>query len=112
MADAVLCPRCCKFKATTITLSHKERGIVYQGCSDCLIGELDVLSSFRAPQCSTCGTTKVSVIFDNGAKRLECPGHVRSRGLLGSALKFLETPGDVAAAALKTNIGDVLGIKI
>jgi hypothetical protein len=98
-----LCPRCGRFKTDSISLSHVQRGIVFQGCSDCLIGELDVLATHRAAQCSTCGSAKSVTLFGNGVQRLECPVHVQGRGLLGKTLQVLTRlhdhgspfPGDV-----------------
>lgn len=89
-----LCPRCGAFKASLITLTHTARGIVFQGCGDCLIAELDVLSAYRADQCSTCGSRKVLVIFGEGARRLECPVHVHGRTLILQALRALQPHAD------------------
>lgn len=90
-----LCPRCGTPQPTVVTLTHHARGIVYQGCSNCLISELDALSSYRAAQCSTCGTIKVEAIFSTGARRMECPVHVQSRELLGRAVSLLNNAKEI-----------------
>jgi ribosomal protein S27AE len=107
-----LCPRCGTFKPNVITLNHQHRGIVFQGCGDCLITLLDLLSSYQAPQCSTCGAAKSVLQFDNGAKRLECPVHAHGRGLLGRALQALaQFPEDADAQRVRVDIANALGIK-
>jgi hypothetical protein len=107
-----LCPRCGLAKPNVITLNHNVRGIVFQGCGDCLREELDVLSTYRAPQCSTCGTAKIMLRFESGAQRLECPVHAHGRGLLGRALQALsQVPDNEIAARVHADIVKVLGIK-
>ena len=107
-----LCPRCGAFKPNVITLNHHHRGIVFQGCGDCLIIELDTLGSYRAPQCSTCGTAKIVLRFDTGAERLECPVHAHGRGLLGKALSALAPlQGTDNVDRVRDDIIKVLGIK-
>ena len=94
-----------------ITLTHAGRGIVFKGCSDCLIAELDVLGSYRGPQCSSCGAAKVPVAFVNtGVKRLECPVHVNAARLLGQSLHSLTLSADGQTQGLCEEIRKTLGL--
>lgn len=109
------CPRCQKTKRSKIvTLTHPSRGVLFQGCPDCLIAELDELRRRRSDPCWICGTTKAPVQFDQCGELLECPLHAHGRALLGRALQILRKlggPGRTEVNTLCLDLVDALGVR-
>jgi len=116
VTQPAFCPRCRQQKASgLLQITHAQRGVVFNGCPDCIIGELDDLARRRDKQCFVCGATKVKTLFAGVGERLECPVHVGARPLLGRALKILRStqghPQQVEIERLCMDLVDALKIQ-
>lgn len=89
--------------------------MVFQGCPDCLIAELDELAALRQDPCRLCGAKKELTLFSDGSRKLQCPVHSQARGLLGQTLQILRRlaaeSDDPEVPALCMKLVDVLGVK-
>ena len=112
----VACPLCKQPRppAAIYSLNHNQRGLVCNGCADCLLGELDELAKVRGTDCHVCGATKEATRFAGVGTKLECPVHVYARPLLGRALQALRklaTPEATELNVLCMDLVQALGVK-
>ncbi len=113
------CPRCrATREAGLLKINHASRGTVFNGCADCIIGELDALALYRSTPCYVCGAEKETTRFAGSGERLECPVHVHGRPLLARSLTLLrmaveslvDHPHKKAFDRLCLDLVDALGV--